>query len=205
MSARQELDRDSLMGRARSGDTGALGQLLEVYRPYLTLLARLEVGRRLRGKADEADVVQDAFAEAARQFDRFRGSGEPELTAWLRRILAGCLALLARRYFGTRARDVRLEQSLADELDRSSIFLDGALVDRGSSPSHRASRREQAVLLADALEQLPPHYREVIVLHSLEGLTFPEVAVRMGRSAVAAERLWSRALPQLRRAMEAVR
>jgi RNA polymerase sigma-70 factor (ECF subfamily) len=204
MSAGQELDRDSLLDRARSGDPNALGRLLEAYRPYLTLLARLEVGR-LRGKADEADVVQEAFADAARQFDRFRGSGERELTAWLRRILAGCLALLARRYYGTRARDVRLEQSLADDLDRSSIFLDGALVDRGSSPSHRASRREQAVLLADALEQLPPHYREVIVLHSLEGLTFPEVAVRMGRSAVAVERLWSRALPQLRRSLESVR
>jgi RNA polymerase sigma-70 factor (ECF subfamily) len=178
--------------------------LLELYRPYLGLLARLEIGRRLRGKADVADVVQDAFLEAARQFAKFRGSSEPELTAWLRRILAGCLATLARRYLGTQGRDVRLEQALADDLDGSCRTLDGALVARGSSPSHRASRREQAVLLADALERLPDDYREVIVLRGLEGLTFPEVAERMGRTAVSVERLWSRALPRLKHALEAV-
>src|SRR5262249_10942278 len=146
---------------------------LEFYRPYLSLLARLEIGRRLQGKADIADVVQDTFFEAARQFAQFRGSSEPELTAWLRRILAGCLAMLARRYFGTQARDVRLEQALADGLDQSSRALDVGLIARDSSPSQRASRRERAVLLAAALERLPPDYREVIVLRSLEGLSFP--------------------------------
>jgi len=196
-------DREDLLTRARAGDAGALGALLELYRPYLTLLARLEVDRRLQGKADPADVVQDAFLDAARQFARFRGSGEPELTAWLRRILAGCLAMLARRYYGTRARDVRLERAIGDGLDHSSRVLDGGLLARGSSPSHRASRREQAVLLADALERLPADYREVIVLRGLEGLTFPEAADRMGRTPVSVERLWSRALPKLKQALEA--
>jgi RNA polymerase sigma-70 factor (ECF subfamily) len=204
MSVNPKIGRELLLDQAQGGDREALGALLELYRPYLTLLARLEVGRRLRGKADEADVVQDAFTEAVRQFGQFRGCGEPELTAWLRRILAGCLTMLARRFLGTQARDVRLEQTLADDLDRSSQILDRGLIDRGSSPSHQASRREQAVILADALEQLPTHYREVIVLHSLVGLTFPEVGVRMGRTPVAAERLWTRALPQLRRVLEAV-
>jgi RNA polymerase sigma-70 factor (ECF subfamily) len=202
MRPNQDLDRESLLDRARGGDVGALGALLELYRPYLTLLARLEVGRRLQGKADPTDVVQDAFLEAARQFARFRGPGEPELAAWLRRILAGCLATLAR-FYGTRARDVRLERALADSLDQSSRALDGGLVARGSSPSQRASRREQAVILADALQRLPADYHEVIVLRGLEGLTFPEVAARMGRTPVSVERLWSRALPRLKRALEA--
>jgi RNA polymerase sigma-70 factor (ECF subfamily) len=197
----QAVDRDDLLERARHGG-GALGVLLELYRPYLTLLSRLEVGRLLQGKADPADVVQDTFLEATRQFAGFRGSGEAELTAWLRRILAGCLAMLVRRYCGTRARDVRLERALADGLDQSSRTLDAGLVARGSSPSHRASRREQAVLLADALQRLPDDYREVIVLRGLEGLSFPEVAARMGRTPVSVERLWSRALPRLKHALE---
>src|SRR5262245_46647269 len=203
MRPEPDSDLEPLLDRARAGEAGALGMVLERYRPYLTLLARLEVGRRLQGKADEADLVQDAFLEAARQFDRFRGRGEPELTAWLRRILAGCLAMLARRYYGTQARDVRLERALADDLDRSSRALDGGLIAPGSSPSQGASRREQAVLLADALQRLPADYREVIVLRSLEGLTFPEVAARMGRTPVSVERLWSRALPRLKQALEA--
>lgn len=198
-------ERELLLAQARAGVAGALGELLELYRPYLTLLARLEVGRRLRGKADETDVVQDVFVEATRQFHQLRGSTEPELTAWLRRMLAGCLAMLTRRYLGTQSRNIRLEQALAENLEQSSRLLDAGLIDDGSSPSHRASRREQAVLLADALAQLPEHYREVIVLHSLEGLSFTEVGARMERSAVAAERLWSRALIHLRRALEAIR
>jgi RNA polymerase sigma-70 factor (ECF subfamily) len=156
----------------------------------------------LRGKADPADVVQDTFLEASRQFARFRGAGQPELTAWLRQILAGCLATLARRYLATQARDVRLERSLADDLDHSSQLLERGLVAQGSTPSQRASRREQALLLADALERLPPDYREVIILHGLEELTFPEVAARMGRTPVSVERLWSRALPRLKAALE---
>jgi RNA polymerase sigma-70 factor (ECF subfamily) len=203
MRPNPDADLEPLLDRARAGEAGALGMVLERYRPYLTLLARLEVGRRLQGKADEADLVQDTFLEAARQFDRFRGRGEPELTAWLRRILAGCLATLVRRYYGTQARDVRLERALADDLDRSSRALDGGLIAPDSSPSQGASRREQAVLLADALQRLPADYREVIVLRSLEGLTFPEVAVRMGRTPVSVERLWSRALPRLKQALEA--
>jgi RNA polymerase sigma-70 factor (ECF subfamily) len=193
---------EECLKQARTGDGNSLGALLEQYRPYLTLLARLEIGQRLQGKVDVADVVQDTFLDAARQFPQFRGAEEHELTAWLRRILAGTLAMLMRRFFGTQARDPRLERTLSDELDESSRALDLGLMAKGSSPSQAASRREQAVILANALELLPVDYREVIVLRNLEGLTFPEVAVRMQRSSASVERLWARALPRLKRALE---
>jgi RNA polymerase sigma-70 factor (ECF subfamily) len=190
-----------LLALARAGSEAARGQLLEQYRNYLTLLARLQIGRRLQGKVDEADMVQDTFLEAHRQFARFRGDSEAEMTAWLRTILAGVVLHLVRRFFGTQRRDVRLERELADELDQSSRYLDGGLVAQESSPSVRASRREQAVLLADALNQLPPDYREVLILRHLEGLTFPEIAGRMGRTVDSVEKLWVRALPRLRRVL----
>jgi RNA polymerase sigma-70 factor (ECF subfamily) len=175
--------------------------LLEAYRSYLLLLARVEIGRRLQGKVDPADVVQEAFLEATRHFARFRGTSEPELAAWLRAILATSLAHLVRRYLGTEARDLRLEQALAHDVDQSSRAIDRGLVAPYSSPSQRASRREQAVLLADALERLPADYREVIVLRHLEGLTFPAVAERMGRSLDSVEKLWARALGRLKQAL----
>jgi RNA polymerase sigma-70 factor (ECF subfamily) len=196
-------DNDHLQALARAGDEAALGALLERYRPYLTLLARLQIGRRLQGKADPTDMVQETFLEATRNFAHYRGGSEPELSAWLRQILATRLARLARHYFGTQARDVRLERDLADDLDRSSRALDGGLVADQSTPSQRASRREQAVMLADALATLPDDYREVIILRHLEGLTFPEVARRMGRSLDSVEKLWARALPRLQKALGA--
>ena len=68
-------------------------------------------------------------------------------------------------------------------------------------PAAKRSRREQAVLLADALEQLPKSYRDVLILHHLEDLTFAEVAGRLGRSVDSVEKLWARALARLRRAL----
>jgi RNA polymerase sigma-70 factor (ECF subfamily) len=192
---------EDLLALACGGDDSALGQVLERFRAYLTVLARVQIGRRLQGKADCADVVQETFLDAARQFPNFRGTTEAELTSWLREILAGCLAHLIRRYFGTQRRDVRLERELEADLDHSSRALVLTLASPQSTPSERASRREQDGLLADALEKLPEDYREVIVLRHLEGLTFPEVAQRMGRSLDSVEKLWLRAVTRLRQSV----
>lgn len=194
-------DPEDLLRVARSGDVSALGRLLELYRPYLALLARLQIGRKLQGKVDAADLVQETFLEAHRDFAQFQGMTEKELAGWLRQILALNLANQVRRYFGTQRRDVRLERQLTVELDESSKVLDHALVAPQSSPSQQAARREQAVLLADALGLLPDEYREVLILRHLEGLTFPEVARRMGRSLDSVDKLWARALARLRRSL----
>ena len=203
MDAADRLDTEQLLALARAGEPDALGQVLEHFRSYLTVLARLQIGRRLQGKADAADLVQETFLDAARSFDRFRGATEAELAGWLRQILAGQFAHLVRRYFGTQRRDVRLEREMEADLDQSSRALDCGLLARGSSPSQRAARREQAVLLADALEQLPDDYREVLVLRHLESLPFPDVARRMRRSLDSVEKLWVRALDRLRRSLGA--
>ncbi len=194
-------DPERLLSLARAGDGDALGGLLELYRGYLALLARLQIGRHLQGKVDAADVVQETFLEAHKDFGQFQGHCEAELVAWLRRILATNLANVARHYLGTQRRDVRLERQLHDAMEQSSRVLDRALVAKVSSPSQQAARREQAVLLADALEQLPDDHREVIILRHLEGLTFPEVAARMGRSLDVVKKLWPRALARLRRVL----
>ena len=189
----------TLLDQARAGDGQALGQLLESYRAYLTLLARVQIGRRLQGKVDAADVVQDAFLGAYRDFTQFRGTSEKEFLGWLRQILAYVLANLVRYYQGTQRRDVRLERQLAIELDQSSHALDRGLVADQSSPSQQAVRREQAVLLAEALARLPEPWRDLLVLRHLEGLTFPEVAQRLGRTVDSVKKQWPRALASLRR------
>jgi len=189
-----------LLNDARGGDAAKLGRLLEVYRRYLALLARVQIGQHLQGKVDASDIVQETFLEAHRNFPAFRGSSEGEFICWLRRILAGKLADLVRRYIGTQGRDVRLEREIDQALDRSSIMLGQGLVSPQASPSELAAHREQSVLLADALQQLPADYREVLVLRHLEGLTFPDVAKRMGRSLDSVEKLWMRGLVKLRQA-----
>ncbi|MDR3622513.1 MAG: sigma-70 family RNA polymerase sigma factor [Paludisphaera borealis] len=191
-----------LLDLASAGDGAALGVLLQRYHNYLALLARVQIGRRIQGKVDVLDIVQDVSLEVHRKISMFRGSSEGEFLAWLRQILSGILANQVRRYFGTKRRDVRLERDLWEDLDRSSRSLGGQLVAAQSSPSAQASRREQAVLLADAIGGLPNDYRDVIIFRQLEGLSFPQVAERMGRTEDSVKNLWARALARLRRSLE---
>ena len=99
-------------------------------------------------------------------------------------------------------RDVRLERRLYNLLNQSSQTLERALADPNPSPSHSAVRRERAVLLANALARLPADYREVLVLRELEGLTLGEAAQCMDRTTDAVQKLWARALVQMRRLMK---
>jgi RNA polymerase sigma-70 factor (ECF subfamily) len=190
-----------LLAEAHRGNDAALGKLLENYSKYLKLLARVQIGRRLQGKADASDIVQETFLDVYRQFANFRGLTEPEFLGWLRRILAGQIAQMMRHYLGTKGRDVKLERELVADVDQSSQALNNDLADSQSTPSQHVSRREQSVLLAEALDRLTEDYREVIILRHLEALSFPEVAVRMNRSENSVQKLWVRALASLRRTL----
>jgi RNA polymerase sigma-70 factor (ECF subfamily) len=201
MNETADTDPEQLLIQARNDQGSALGPLLEHYRPYLALLARVQIGRRLQGKLDADDLIQETFLAAHRSWPLFRGTTESELVCWLREILTARLANLLRHYLGTQQRDVRLERELAAELDQSSRCLDMAFIAPQSSPSQQASRREQAVLLANALQCLPADYREVLILRHLEGLSFPEVAERMERTLDSVKKVWPRALARLRQVL----
>jgi RNA polymerase sigma-70 factor (ECF subfamily) len=194
-------DQSRLIERARGDEPGALDRLLDSYRNYLRLLARTGLDASLQGKADPSDLVQEALLKASVRFGQFRGGTDAELAGWLRQILARCLADFVRRY-RTGARRAGREQSLDQLLDRSSEAMERVLATNGHSPSASAERRDLGVVLSDALAELSPEYREVIVLHHLEGLGWDEVARRLGRSAGAVQKLWTRALKQLRPLMD---
>jgi RNA polymerase sigma-70 factor (ECF subfamily) len=199
--SRQIVGIDRLIEEARRDEPGALDRLLESYRNYLRLVARAGLGAALRGKADPSDLVQETLLKAHRHFDQFQGASEPELVAWLRQILARNLADLARRYRAS-SRRLAQEQSLEDLLASASQNLSAFVAGNGHFPSQSALRRELSVVLADALAELPANYREVLVLRSLEGHEWAEVARTLGRSTDAARLLWTRALKKLRPLIE---
>jgi RNA polymerase sigma-70 factor (ECF subfamily) len=190
-----------LLGRARAGDDAARGRLLELYRNYLRLMARTLISQPLRVRLDASDLVQEALFKAHREFAGFLGTTEPELVAWLRQILVRSLSDQVKRHRAGK-RDLRREEALDALLDRSSLAVQKALVVPGSSPSSIASRREQAVLLADALEKLPADYREVFISRNLEHIPFDQIAIRMGRTPGAVRKLWTRTMLSLRRMLE---
>src|SRR5262245_7230734 len=127
---------------------------LEQFRPYLRLLARGQLGARLRGKLDASDLVQQTLLEAVRALDRHQGQTEAELAAWLRTLLARQLTHALRDLHRLK-RDVARERSLEQSLVESSACLGQWLAADQSSPSTRAQRQDRAVRVAAALEGLP--------------------------------------------------
>jgi RNA polymerase sigma-70 factor, ECF subfamily len=192
---------DVLLIQARAGNQMAIGRLLELYRNYLRLIARSLISQPLRVRLDASDLVQETFLKAHRGFPGFQGSTEPELVAWLRQILVNSLAEQVKQH-RSQKRDYRREEPMEVLLDRSSLAIQSRLAAPLSSPSSHVSHREQAVLLADALEKLPADYREIFFMRNLEHIPFEEIAVRMGRSAGAARMLWTRTIKKLSQLLE---
>ena len=190
-----------LLERARLGNTEALGQVLQLYRNYLTILATTQLDRRLRRRVNPSDLVQDAMLAAHTDFAAFRGHSERELLAWLRQILINCLHHVVETHLRAKMRDMRREISVEEvgaTLDRSACNFAQMLADRGPSPSAPVLQRERAVALADQLSRLPPQYRDVIVLRNLQGLSFEEVADRMDRKPGTVRMLWLRAIEKFK-------
>src|SRR5262245_41322919 len=128
----------ALLERARRGDAAARGQLLDLYRNYLLLLARTQMGSVLRVRLEASDLVQDAMLEAHRDFTGFAGHTEAELLAWLRRVLIRNLLDQAKHHTA-QARDGRRQSSLESLLDNSSVALGDLLAGPMSTPSVQAA------------------------------------------------------------------
>src|SRR5438132_1761653 len=113
------------------------GDDLERFRQYLSLLARLQLDPRLRGKVDLSGVIQQTLLEGYRAGNHWERLNDDEKSAWLRRALRNNLIDEVRK-LGTRARQVDLEQSLEATLEESSERLEAWLISDLSSPSQHA-------------------------------------------------------------------
>jgi RNA polymerase sigma-70 factor (ECF subfamily) len=178
----------------------AAGQALERFRAYLHLLARLHLDARLRPKLEASDVVPQTLLQAYEGLAGFRG-GDAELRAWLRRIVARDLAHTVRDLHRGK-RDVARERSLEEAVHASSARVEAWLVAEQSSPSQRAVRNEQLLLLADALTELPEAQREAVVQHYWQGRSLADIGAELGRTPAAVAGLLHRGLKQLRRRLQ---
>src|SRR4029077_5371329 len=179
----------------------AIDDDLERFRAYLRLLARLHLDRRLQGKLDPSDVVQQTLLEAYRSAHKLAGRSDAEKAAWLRQALAHQMTH-AVRDLGRDKRNVARERSLDAALAESSAHLQKWLAAEQSPPSDQATRQELSIRLAAELEALPEEQREAVVLHYWQGMTLPEIAVSLDRSPAAVAGLLQRGLRALRRRMK---
>jgi RNA polymerase sigma-70 factor (ECF subfamily) len=177
--------------------TQKVEEALEPFRKYLKVLAELHLDRRLRGKLDPSDIVQQTMLRACSALGGLRERESQVLLAWLRRILASTLADAVKHYERDK-RDVALERSLEMDLDRSASGFAAWLAADQTSPSGRAERNEELLRLVAALAELPERMREVVVLKHCQGWTLQQLAERIGRSVPSVASLLRHELEELR-------
>jgi RNA polymerase sigma-70 factor (ECF subfamily) len=193
-----EGDAQKWIVEARGGSREALGRLLEMCRHYLLLVANQELAPGLHAKVAPSDVVQDSLLEAGRDYPRFQGGTEAELLGWLRRILRNNVANVHRRYEAAKReveREVALDNGKADALL-------GDAVKQSETPSKQLQAREQDELLERGMRQLSEQQRQVLQLHTFDGLTFVQIAELWNSTADAVRKQWGRAVEELAKHLE---
>lgn len=186
---------DRLLAEAFDGQQNAVGNLLEKYRNYLLLVANRELGSDVRQKVAASDVVQESIAEAWQDFERFSGTTQGELLAWLRRILMNNLADATARLRNTAKRDIRREVSLNNHDSIAAVAFNLPAMD--GTPSEQTVASEQERQLHRGLDRLPQHYAQVIRMRNLDCLPFADIGKQLKVSADAARKLWERAVERL--------
>src|SRR5439155_15821377 len=138
----------------------------------------------LRAKGGASDLVQQRFLEAQHDFDRFDGTTEKQLHAWLKQILRNNVRNFRRDFRHVGKRQIGKEVPL-NSRGPGRDLADG-LAAKGPTPSGHAVAKEQAEMLTRVLNRLPENYRRAIELHHREQLTFEVVGQRLGCSVEAA-------------------
>src|SRR5262249_45696716 len=151
-------DEADLLQRAKGGDQQALAALFARYRDRLRKMVRLRLDRRMAGRIDPSDVLQDAYLDVARRFPEYAAAPVVPFYLWLRALAGQRLVDLHRRHLGAQMRDAGQEVSLCRGAlpAASSASLAQQLLAGLTSPTQAAIRAEMQMRLQEALNSMDP-------------------------------------------------
>ena len=161
----------------------------------------LRLDDRLAARVDASDIVQEALADAARKLADYARDRPLPFYPWLHRLAAERLAATHRRHRRSQARNVAREAGPFAWPDSSAQLMANCLAANDTTPSHALLREEQRRHVHAALQELAPIDREVLMMHYLEELSFPEIAAILDIGEGAAKMRHLRALQRIRTLM----
>lgn len=161
-----ELDRE-LVRRVQRGDSAAFDALVRKYQHRITSL----IGRYIPDWSECQDVAQETFIRAYRALGNFRG--DAQFYTWLHRIAVNT----AKNHLVSQNR-----RPPTDDVDASDAeqFDTGARLRVTDTPEHELLRQEIERTVMRAVESLPEELRTAITLREMDGLSYDEIAARMG-------------------------
>ena len=191
---------EELLDAAKRGDEGALAVLVERHRDRLERMVRLRMDRRLQGRVDPADVVQEAYLAVRGKFPQYQADPRLPFFLWLRLEIGQKLVDVHRFHLGAQMRDAGQEVSLHRGAlpQASSLSLAEHLLGKLTTASQAAMRAESKLRVQEALNSMAPHDREVLILRHFEELSNAEVAQVLGIKPSAAVNRYVRALKRLK-------
>ena len=191
---------DLLSERMRAGEQRALGEVFNANRQRLRRMVQLRLDRRLQGRIDASDVLQDAFIDASRRLKEYAANPAIPPFLWLRLLTVQRLQTLHRLQLGAKARDAGREVSLhSGPLPAAdSRSLAAQLLGRLTTPSRAAVRAEIQIQIQEALNAMDPIDREILALRHFEELSNGEAAAVLGLHKAAASNRYVRALRRLK-------
>ncbi len=192
-------DPDELVVRLTSGDGEALAALFSRHRDRLWRLVNFRMDRRLAGRVDPDDVLQDAYLAAAQRLRHYGGDSMTPFV-WLRLIVVQTLTDVHRRHLGAQMRDAQREAPAhgGHNPQSTSASLAALLLGRFTSPSQAAARAEMVDQVERAIAAMEPLDQEVLALRHFEELTNSEVADVLGIQQKAASIRYVRAVRRLK-------
>jgi RNA polymerase sigma-70 factor (ECF subfamily) len=195
-----------LLSQAAAGDQNAVAKLFAHYRPRLKRMVSLRLDRRLQGRVDASDVLQEAYLDLAARASEFLARPTMPFFLWLRLLTGQRLLAIHRRHLRTKMRDAGQEIALHQGAipPASSASLAAQLLGRLTSPSVAVMRAELRLRLQEALNGMDAIDREVLVLRHFEELTNGETAEVLGLLPAAASNRYVRALKRLRSILQGV-
>jgi RNA polymerase sigma-70 factor (ECF subfamily) len=191
---------ESLLQRASAGDSRALTELFSHYRERLRRMVRLRLDRRLQGRLDPSDVLQEAYLDFAKRFPEYAADPKLPFFLWLRLLTGQRLIDLHRMHLGAKMRDAGQEVSLYRGAlpQASSVSLAAQLLGRLTTASRAAIRAETQIRVQEALNSMEPMDREVLTLRHFEMMSNEETALVLGIKKSAASNRYIRALKRLK-------
>ncbi len=207
MSDSSHNSRNDLLRLALAGDESALAALFNGQREQLRRMIRLRLDRRLSGRVDSSDVLQEAFFDVRKRLAEYASDpAAMPFHLWLRLVTGQRLTDLHRFHLGTQMRDAGLEVSLhrGPFPKADSVSLAAQLLGKMTSASKAAIRAEHKLIVQDALNGMDPIDREVLALRHFEQLSNTETAHVLGLSKSAASNRYIRALERLREILSSI-
>ncbi len=191
---------DEALAAVQKGGRTALAGVFMEHRPRLRRMIEVRLDRRVAGRVDPSDVLQEAYLDASRRLDDYLRTPSMPLFLWLRFLTGQRLMAIHRQHLGTQKRDPRQEVNLhrggIPRADSASLSIE--LLGRLTTPSRAAIRGEIQAQLEDQLRRLEPLDREILALRHYEQLSNNEAAEELGISSAAASKRYIRALERLR-------